>query len=128
MHSNGQIILNGGNDAVENNFFNKIKEGGVYKKEIGKVENGIGNSAIDNIYTIHQDGKADIHAMFTSIGYNDWVFVSVFQSEDIENYSLLIKQNGEVILVAMTLIILFGLVIVVAIKHKKESESETGSI
>lgn len=117
MHSNGQIILNGGNDAVGNNFFNKIKEGGAYKKEIGTVENGIGNSAIDNIYTIHQDGKADIHAMFTSIGYNDWVFVSVFQSEDIENYSLLIKQNGEVILVAMTLIILFGLVIVVAIKH-----------
>ena len=35
MHSNGQIILNGGNDAVGNNFFNKIKEGGAYKKEIG---------------------------------------------------------------------------------------------
>ena len=60
--------------------------------------------------------------MFTSIGYNDWVFVSVFQSEDIENYSLLIKQNGEVILVAMTLIILFGLVIVVAIKHSIKRE------
>ena len=78
MHINGQIILNGGNDAVGNNFFNKIKEDGAYKKEIGTVENGIGNSAIDNIYTIHQDGKADIHAMFTSIGYNDWVLFQYF--------------------------------------------------
>ena len=33
MHSNGQIILNGGNDAVGNNFFNKIKEGELIRKK-----------------------------------------------------------------------------------------------